>query len=284
MVIEEKTYTRRSFIYRSLMYAAVASNINTTSTNIKQPIVASKISVDARNGNVLFEEGADIIRPPASLVKLMLMYLIALKINKGEIKLEDNIKINKPLYPANNSDILLSPEKNYTLGYLMDAAAVISSNTSAIAITEYLWGSKEKCIKEMNLMAKKLKMNSTYYATVNGYPQKSGGDLDRTTARDLMQLAMECCRIPLIISWTSKKKFIFQEEKIERNSTNKLLDLYQGCDGLKTGYTKAAGHCIVATAKRSNTRVISIVLGAEKSSKRFKIATNLLEIAFSETS
>lgn len=284
MVIEEKTYTRRSFIYRSLMYAAVASNINTTSTNIKQPIVASKISVDARNGNVLFEEGADIIRPPASLVKLMLMYLIALKINKGEIKLEDNIKINKPLYPANNSDILLSPEKNYTLGYLMDAAAVISSNTSAIAITEYLWGSKEKCIKEMNLMAKKLKMNSTSYATVNGYPQKSGGDLDRTTARDLMQLAMECCRIPLIISWTSKKKFIFQEEKIERNSTNKLLDLYQGCDGLKTGYTKAAGHCIVATAKRSNTRVISIVLGAEKSSKRFKIATNLLEIAFSETS
>ena len=58
--------------------------------------------------------------------------------------------------------------------------------------------------------------------------------------------------------------------------------MYLGCDGLKTGYTKAAGHCIVATAKRSNTRVISVVLGAEQSSKRFRIATNLLEIGFSE--
>ncbi|HOV32048.1 MAG TPA: serine hydrolase [Candidatus Hydrogenedens sp.] len=266
------------------MYSAVASNINPIPTDIKQPIVVSKISADAKNGNVLFEEGADIIRPPASLVKLMLMYLVALKINKKEIKLEDSIKIKRPLYPANHSDILLSHVKNYTLAYLMDAVAVISSNTSAIAITECLWGSKEKCIEEMNLMAKKLKMNSTCYATVSGYPQKSGEDLDRTTARDLMQLAMECCKMPIIISWTSKKKFVFQDEKIERDNTNKLMNVYLGCDGLKTGYTKAAGYCIVATAKRSNTRVVSIVLGAEKSSMRFKIATNLLEIAFSEIS
>ncbi len=273
---------RRSFIFQSFIYTATLSKKRKNISIKPEKRNINKICVNANNGIVLFEEDSDKICPPASLVKLMLMYLVALKIKKGEIKLEDDVLLSKTIFPKNRSDILLSKDKRYTLGYLMDAIAVISSNTSAIGVAEYLWGSEKKCVDDMNSMAKKLGMKDTEYSTVNGYPMISGDDGDRTTAKDLAILALECCKLPVLLSWTSKQKFVILEEDIERNNTNDLLSSYVGCDGLKTGYTKLAGHCIVSTAKRSNLRVIAVVLGAEKSSERFRIATNLMEIGFSE--
>ncbi len=280
---EKKEIGRRSFIFRSLIYTATVRKKTPIITSPLPKRVINKLCVDANNGKVIFEEGAKQKSPPASLVKLMLMYLVALKINMKEIRLEDDIPVKRTIYPKNNSDILLSADKKYKLGYLMDAIAIISSNTSAVAIAECLWGSEKKCIEDMNLMASKLGMTDTEYYTVNGYPIKSGNDLDRTTAKDLSILALQCCKLPILLSWTSKQKFVIQDENIERSNTNDLLSMYVGCDGLKTGYTKLAGHCIVATAKRANSRIIAIVLGAEKSSERFRVATNLLEIGFSET-
>lgn len=280
---EKKEICRRSFIFQSLIYTATVRKKTKVITSTPPKRVINKLCVNANSGKIIFEEKADQKCPPASLVKLMLMYLVGLKINKKEIRLEDEVSIKKTIYPKNNSDILLSTDKKYRLGYLMEAIAIISSNTSAVAVAEYLWGSEKKCIEDMNLMANKLGMRNTEYFTVNGYPIKSGSDLDITTAKDLSLLALQCCKLPVLLSWTSKQKFIIQDENIERSNTNDLLSMYVGCDGLKTGYTKLAGHCIVATAKRAHSRIIAIVLGSEKSSERFRIATNLLEIGFSET-
>lgn len=279
---ENNTISRRSFVFQSFLFAATAKRKTKYSPPIKHDKIIKKICVDANSKKIIFEDNADVISPPASLVKLMLMYLVALKINNKEIKLGDEVIPKRTIFPQNNSDMVFATDKRYTLGYLMDAIAIISSNTSAVTVAEYLWGSESKCIEDMNSMAKKLGMKNTKYFTVNGYPIKSGRDLDRTTAKDLATLAIECCRLPVLLSWTSKKKFVIQEENIERNNTNDLLSMYVGCDGLKTGYTKLAGHCIVATARRNKSRVIAVVLGAEKSSERFHIATNLLEIGFSE--
>lgn len=279
---ENNKINRRSFVFQSFLFAVTAKRKTKYLQPVKSQRAIKKICVDANNKKTIFEDGANAICPPASLVKLMIMYLVARKISKKEIKLEDEIIPKRTIFPKNNSDIVLSVDKKYTLGYLMDAIAIISSNTSAVTVAEYLWGSESKCIEDMNSMAKMLGMKDTKYFTVNGYPIKSGGDLDRTTAQDLATLAIECCKFPVLLSWTSKKKFVIQEENIERNNTNDLLSMYVGCDGLKTGYTKLAGHCIVATARRNKSRVIAVVLGAEKSSERFRIATNLLEIGFSE--
>ncbi|MGC8738181.1 MAG: D-alanyl-D-alanine carboxypeptidase family protein [Candidatus Hydrogenedens sp.] len=284
MHAENNKINRRSFVFQSLLFA-VATKRKTKFTPIVKPNrTIKKICVDAYNRKIIIEDDANAICPPASLVKLMLMYLVALKIIKKEVKLEDEVVPKRTIFPKNNSDIIFSTDKRYKLGYLMDAIAIISSNTSAVTVAEYLWGSESKCIEDMNSMAKKLEMKNTKYFTVNGYPIKSGGDLDRTTAKDLANLALECCKLPVLLSWTSKKKFIIQDENIERSNTNDLLTTFVGCDGLKTGYTKLAGHCIVATARRNKSRVIAVVLGAEKSSERFRVATNLLEIGFSEIS
>ncbi len=282
MQMDKNKIDRRQFLFHSVFYAS------TVSKNIKNPVPVQqerkikKICVNANNGRIIFQEDADVVCPPASLVKLMLMYLVAIRIQKNEKKLEDEIVVKKTIYPKNNSDILLSPDKKYSLNYLMEAIAVISSNTSATAVAESLWGSQEKCIEEMNLTAQKLGMKNTQYFTVNGYPKKSGNDLDKTTAKDLAILAMHCCKVPLIFSWTSKKKLLIKEGNIERDNTNDLLFLYTGCDGFKTGYTRLAGHCLIATAKRANSRVIAVVLGAEKSGERFRIAMNLMDIGFYE--
>lgn len=284
MQVENNKINRRSFIFQSMLYTVTAKRKTKYSPQTKPDKTIKKICVDANNKKIIFEDEANTICPPASLVKLMLMYLVALKINKKEIKLEDEVIPQKTILPKNNSDIMCSTDKKYTLGYLMDAIAIISSNTSAVAVAEHLWGSESKCIEDMNLMAKKLGMKDTKYFTVNGYPNKSGGDLDRTTARDLATLAIECCKSSVLLSWTSKKKFVIQDENIERSNTNDLLFMYVGCDGLKTGYTRLAGHCVVATALRNKSRIIAVVLGAEKSSERFRIATNVLEIGFSEIS
>jgi len=280
---KKKEIGRRNFIFQSLIYTATVRKKAKVILSTPPKRIINKLCINANNGKVIFEERAEQKSPPASLVKLMLMYLVALKVNRKEIKLEDDIHVKRTIYPKNNSDILLSPDRKYKLGYLMDAIAIISSNTSAVAVAEYLWGSEKKCVEDMNLMASKLGMKDTEYFTVNGYPVKSGNDLDRTTARDLSLIALNCCKLPVLLSWTSKQKFIIQEESIERNNTNDLLSEYVGCDGLKTGYTRLAGHCIVATAKRANLRIIAVVMGAEKSSERFRVATNLLEMGFAET-
>lgn len=280
---KKKSIDRRSFIFQTLMYSAAGVKKIPKISSTQRRRTICKMCINANTGKIVFEEESNKICPPASLVKLMLMYLVAVKINNKEVKLEDEVRIKKTIYPKNDSDILLATDKNYKLGYLMDAIAVISSNTSAIAVAEYLWGSEKKCIEDMNLMANKIGMKDTEYQTVNGYPIKSGNDLDRTTAKDLSLLALQCCKLPVMFSWTSKRKFVIQDENIERSNTNDLLSMYVGCDGFKTGYTKLAGHCIVATAKRVNSRIIAVVLGAEKSSERFRVATNLLEIGFSET-
>ncbi|HOK09266.1 MAG TPA: serine hydrolase [Candidatus Hydrogenedens sp.] len=280
--IKLKKYSRRDFITHSFVMVTGATRIKKTTPKNEDTTPISELCLDVNNNKILLQEYADLVRSPASLVKMMLMYLVAQKVNTGKVELNEIVKVKKTIYPQNMMDIIIASDKEYQLSWLMDAIAIISSNTSAELIAQTLWKSKEECIQEMNDMAKKLGMKSTVYHTVNGYPVKSGLDLDKTTANDISILAKECCKYPLILSWTSKKKLILEKEGIERDNTNELLFLTVGCDGIKTGYTKSAGHCIVATAKRANKRLISVVLGAKKSSERFRIANNLLEIGFAE--
>lgn len=242
----------------------------------------TKLCLAYESGEILFAKNEDISRPPASIVKLMLMYLVSGMLEKGKLQPDTKVKIRRTIYPVNNSDIVISSDKEYFLEELMKAIAVISSNTSAVAVAEWLWGSTEKCITEMNATAMKLGMKRTKFGTVNGFPVKPGVDVDITTGSDLAILATECCKSPTLLRWTSTKEFIIPGEKIVRKNTNELLYEITGCDGLKTGYTRSAGHCIVATAKRANRRIISIVLGASTSHERFRTAKDLLDIGFAE--
>ncbi len=248
----------------------------------KEETKITKLCIIHNSGQILLAENESIVRSPASLVKLMLMYLVSEKIIRKEISLNMVIKPKRTIFPTNHSDIAIFNQREYLLDELIKAMAVISSNTSALTIAESLWGDIEKCVTEMNATARKLGMNNTLFNTVNGFPVKPGVDVDKTTGMDMGVLAIECCKSPTILRWTSTKEFPIPGEHIIRKNTNHLLFKFDGCDGLKTGYTRSAGHCLIATAKKANKRVISVVMGAKTSRERFTIAENLLEIGFAE--
>ncbi|MCX8065632.1 MAG: D-alanyl-D-alanine carboxypeptidase [Candidatus Hydrogenedentes bacterium] len=240
----------------------------------------TKLCLLYESGQILFTENENVLRPPASIVKLMVLYMVSEMVKKGEVSLDTKVKLRRNIFPVNNSDIVISSDREYLLEDLIKAMAVISSNTSAIAVAEGIWGSEKKCIDQMNATAKRLGMSRTYFRTVNGFPIRPGVDADVSTGKELAILAMECCKSPLLLSWTSTKEFVIPGDNIVRKNTNELLYEITGCDGLKTGFTRSAGHCIIATAKRANTRVISIVMGANTSKERFRIAKDLLDIGF----
>ncbi len=284
--------SRREFLHLSAVNILLSSKRNSTPkvkkplhnsrNSTKEELGVTKLCIVYNSGEVLLSENEMRVRPPASLVKLMLMYLISMKVEKKEIFPTIAIKPQKTIFPTNNSDFVISAQSEYLLNDLLKAMAVISSNTSAIAVAEALWGSVEKCVEEMNTTAKNLGMKSTRFETVNGYPVRPGFDVDRTTGRDMGIIAVECCKSPTILQWTSTKEFVIPGTNIVRKNTNDLLFEFYGCDGLKTGFTRSAGHCLIATAKRANKRIISVVMGAKTSRERFTIAKNLLEIGFAD--
>lgn len=240
----------------------------------------SYICVEAETGLVLHEENADAVRPPASMLKLMLMLLVCEGIEAGAWRDDTPITASAEAQRMGGTQVYLEAGDCWPLGHLMRAVGVASANDAAVAVAEGLWGSKEACIEAMNLRAWELGMVQTKFGSVHGLPPDPGVPPDATTARDFSLLARACVARPRIMEWVAEKEFQFRPELTVMYNTNKLLWRMEGCDGLKTGYIRAAGFCITATASRDGLRLISVVMGESGSNERFRRAATLLEEGF----
>ena len=240
----------------------------------------SAILIEPMTGQVLFEKNADERLEIASVTKIMTILLTLEALDRGDITLQDQVRVSEYASSMGGSQVFLWPDETLPLYALLKATIVASANDADVALAEYIAGSYDAFIERMNNRAAELGMNNTRFSTSTGLPS----DIPQyCTARDVSIMSAELIRHPTFFDYSTIwfENLTEARNNTEIANTNKLVRDYQGCDGIKTGSTDAAGFCLSATAQKNNTRYIAVVLGAPGSNERFAEAATLLDYGFS---
>ncbi|MBI1725221.1 MAG: D-alanyl-D-alanine carboxypeptidase, partial [Candidatus Tectomicrobia bacterium] len=242
-----------------------------------KPPFKAAILIEADSGQVLEEQNADEKLVPASIVKMMVMLVVAEAVGKGVHKLDEAVITSAAASKIGGSQVYLKQGEKFSLGELLKTVSVVSANDSSHAIAEHVAGSTQAFVQLMNERAKQLGMKTTLYHSVHGLPPGPGEQADYTTARDTAILAREIVKHPMLLKWTATVKDTFRGGQFGLlNTNNRLLRTFQGMDGIKTGYYGEAGFNLCATAMRGNLRLISVVLGSPKRPIRDRETSRLL--------
>ena len=245
----------------------------------KDPYLAALV-IEADSGKVLFEDNADGKVYPASVLKLMDLYVILDRIEKGELRLDDMVQVTPESFKTGGSQVYLDPKEQFPVEELLYALMVQSANDAAVALATHVAGSKEGFVALMNQKAQELGMTNSTFHSVHGLPPSEGQQPDVTTARDLAILCRALAQKPETFKYTSTQSRGFRDEKFVMHNHNKLLGQVAGCDGFKTGYYQAAGFSIAATAKKGGVRIITLVMGSKDRKVRDAKASELLGKGF----
>lgn len=242
----------------------------------KGPIQArSVILLDLDTVSVLYEQDADRKVPPASLTKILSMYVVFDQVRAKRVSLTDKVTVSRAAAREGGSRMGLRAGETLSLDKLLYGMAVASGNDASCAVAEHVAGSQARFVRMMNATAKKLGMSNSSFATVNGLPAKG----QMTTARDMLNLARNYIAVyPQALSYHSTRSITHRG----RTCTNKnpLLGSYRGADGLKTGWTTASGYNIITTARRGKTRLLAVMLGAGDSGVREREINRLMDAGF----
>jgi len=237
----------------------------------------SIILIDAYNGDVFYEKNSEEQRIPASVTKLMTLFLALEQLNFGAIHKDDIVTTSQYAASMGGSQIYLSQGEQLRLEEMLIAIAVGSANDASVAVAEHIAGSCENFVVMMNEKAAELGMNHTHFANPNGLPM----DEHYTTAKDLAILAKAILdSYPEILDYTSIQTYTLRKDTnpFVMNNTNKLLWWYEDVDGLKTGWIgEESGYNVVATVKKGDLRLIAVVLGAPKVYENFKDCMQLFD-------
>ena len=260
----------------------------------------SAILIDAATGSILYEKNADAIIPPASMTKLVVMYVVFQEIATGRISLDDIVPLPPESWavnaPPQSSLMFLAEGQTVTLRELLLGLAVASGNDAAVAVAHYVSGSVDKFIERMNREMELLGLEKTRFVEPSGY-----SELNLTTPREFAAFArtylsrypesLEAFHSQATISYPQEHNLAEwhkgKEQPIFQRNTNKLLEVLPGCDGLKTGFIYESGYNLSLTAQRGETRFISVtMMGPGTGSvegNRYRVAdgTTLMEWAFS---
>lgn len=254
-------------------------------TVAREPYLGA-IVVDAADGRVLFEENADAQGIPASVLKLMLLLTAMEQVQAGTLTLQDAVPIHATAVSSEGADLKLKEGESFTVEDMLYACMMHSANDAAMALAEKLSGSQAAYIEHINRRAQELGMKNSRFVSASGLGLNNGaGPHDHTTARDVALLCREVLKHPAALTFTAARKRVFRPEgekdrRIPMETHNYILDEVKGCDGLKTGYIRAAGYCIAGTALRKDRRIITVILGATSEKSRNKLAGKLLEKGF----
>jgi D-alanyl-D-alanine carboxypeptidase len=232
--------------------------------------------MDARTGEVLHSRNADTRLHPASLTKMMTLYVVFQAVERGEISLDDKVTISKHAASEPPSKLGLKSGSRIQLRYLIRAAAVKSANDAATALGEAISGSEAAFARRMNRTAKSLGMTRTTFKNAHGLTES--GHL--STARDMSLLGRHMIYdYPQYYNLFSRSSTHAGIREVS-NTNRRLLAAYKGADGIKTGYTRAAGFNLVASAERGNERIIATVFGGSSSVSRNARVAELLDMGF----
>lgn len=239
----------------------------------------SSILIEASTGKVLNETNADEKLHPASMTKVMTMLLIMEALESGKINLEEKVNISNNAASMGGSQVFLEAGSQLSVKELLKSIAIASANDAAVAMAEHIGGSTEGFIKMMNEKAKELGCKNTNFVNVHGLDD----DNHLTTARDMSIMARELLKHEEILNYTSIYEEFLNKPDGTRTwmvNTNKLIKYYNGLDGLKTGFTKKAGYCLTATAKRNGMRLISVVMNEATTEDRSNDTIKLMNHGF----
>jgi len=241
----------------------------------------SAIIIEATTGKVLFEKNADEKLVPASMTKMMSMLLIIENIENGVLKWDQQITVSENASSMGGSQILLETGEKMTVQDLFKGVAIASGNDAVVALGEAIAGSEEGFVDMMNKRAKELNLKNTNFKTPHGLDTAN----HYSSARDMSLIAKELVKHEKVLEFTSVYEDYLREntdKKIWLVNTNKLVRFYDGVDGLKTGYTKDAGYCLTATAKKDGMRIIAVVMGEPDSKTRNKEVSEMLDYSFAQ--
>lgn len=269
-----------------LALAAAAAPIS------KDPYIGA-IAVDARTGAVLFEDNADSPAYPASMLKLMDMFLLLDRIQQGSLRLDDMVRVTKEAANMGGSQVWLDVRESFTVEDLMYALMIQSANDAAVALALHAAGTREAWVDQMNAKARGLGLSQmTRFQSPHGLPPGKGQRPDMTTPRDFAKLCQALLAAhPEVLKYTSTTFRLFRPDSkspLEMRNHNPLLRGQPGgleeCDGLKTGYFKDAGYSIALTAERDGARAIVVIMGCTDKKVRNAKGTELLRLALSKAS
>jgi serine-type D-Ala-D-Ala carboxypeptidase (penicillin-binding protein 5/6) len=243
------------------------------------------IVIDAADGRVLFEDNAGAQGYPASVLKLMLLLTAMEQIAAGRLALTDRVPVHASAVSSEGADLKLKEGESFTVEDMLYACMMHSANDAAMALAEKLGGSQACYLEHINRRAAELGMKDSRFVSPSGLNEDTvDAPRDVTTARDLTLLCRAVLEHPAALTFTSARSRVFRprggKNRIAMETHNYILGEVRGCDGLKTGYLRAAGYCIAATARRGDRRIIAVILGAVSEKSRNKLAAKLLEDGF----
>lgn len=240
------------------------------------------ILVEYQTGKILFKKNEDKRLYPASMTKMIGLYLVLQALECGNINLDDKVIVSSRAASMGGTQIFLQPNELITIEELVKSVALNSANDAICALAETISGSIESFVELMNKTAKEFGCSDTNFVNPTGFDDPN----HYTTAKDMSIVARNLLSFEdKILQYTSKYDDYIRTETDNPFllvNTNKLVKFFEGCDGLKTGFTQKAGFCLTATAKRNNVRLISVVMKAETKEKRSNDTIRLLNHGFSK--
>ncbi len=266
----------------ALLFSMLFSTLLLSSTALaaswpSSPSIEAKswAMIDARSGQVIAEHNADEQLPPASLTKMMTLYLAFEAVKEGRLDLNSRVKISKKAWKIGGSTMFLEPRMSPTVNELLHGIATLSGNDACIAIAEHLDGSEESFVERMNEKARELGMLHSQFANVTGFP----AEFHHSSAMDMAILGVALWRdYPTEYKLFGERDYTFDGRT--QPNRNRLLWSFPEADGIKTGHTKAAGYCLVGSAEKGSTRFVTAVFGAKSDRARAKESKKLLKFGF----
>lgn len=233
------------------------------------------VLMDADSGKIIAGKNIDTHMAPASLTKLMTLYVVSNALKNGQIHLDDQVRISKKAWQTGGSRMFVQVDTLVSVQDLLKGVIVDSGNDATVALAEYVAGSEEAFVNLMNQQAQELGMKNSHFTDCNGLPNPD----HYVSPRDLAILARHIINdFPEYYPWYSQKSFTYN--KITQSNRNRLLWLYPYADGLKTGHTDDAGYCLVGSAKKDGMRLISVVMHAPTDGARAQDSMGLLTYGF----
>src|SRR5438477_6715549 len=241
-----------------------------------QPVYEA-IVLDAQTGQVLRELNPDVSTQPASLTKMMTLYLTFEALNQGRLRLDQYLRVSDYAATRAPSKLGLVPGESVTVHDLILGIVTKSANDAAVVLAEALGGSEGAFAQQMTWKARQLGMNSTVYHNAHGLPDPN----QRTTARDIARLALALYhQFPREYRYFSTRAFVFRGQEMRNH--DHMMEWYPGLDGIKPGYVNASGFNLAASAVRDGHRLIGVVMGGQSAGWRDRQMAALLDQGFAD--
>ncbi|MDM8545935.1 D-alanyl-D-alanine carboxypeptidase family protein [Candidatus Venteria ishoeyi] len=241
------------------------------------PNIAAKswLLIDFLSGQVIMEKNADEQVAPASLTKLMTAYVVFHELKSKHLSLSDKVRVSEKAWRMGGSKMYIKVDSEVTIEDLLKGMIIQSGNDASVALAEFVAGSEDSFASLMNQYAARLQLKQTHFDNSTGMP----GPKHLTSARDMVTLATALVQdFPEYYKLYSQKEFTYN--KITQQNRNLLLWRDNSVDGMKTGYTESAGYCLLASAKRDNMRLISVVMGTKSKKARASESQKMLNYGF----